>query len=57
MFFDSSADGCIERKELALAMKSGTRVFGRKASKTLADQLFDQVPRASRSNSHDLTPE
>ncbi|GLC33436.1 hypothetical protein PLESTB_000075500 [Pleodorina starrii] len=43
MFFDSSADGCIERKELAMAMKSGTRVFGRKASKTLADHLFDQL--------------
>ncbi|KXZ54544.1 hypothetical protein GPECTOR_4g609 [Gonium pectorale] len=43
MFFDSSADGCIERKELAMALKSGTRVFGRKASKTLADQLFDQL--------------
>ncbi|PNH11540.1 putative calcium-binding protein CML21, partial [Tetrabaena socialis] len=43
MFFDSSADGCIERKELAMALKSGTRVFGRKASKSLADQLFDQL--------------
>ncbi|KAG2436141.1 hypothetical protein HYH02_011647 [Chlamydomonas schloesseri] len=43
MFFDSSADGCIERKELALALKSGTRVFGRKASKNLADRLFDQL--------------
>ncbi|GFR49003.1 hypothetical protein Agub_g11024 [Astrephomene gubernaculifera] len=43
MFFDSSADGCIERKELALALKSGTKVFGRKASKTLADRLFDQL--------------
>ncbi|EFJ52047.1 hypothetical protein VOLCADRAFT_87187 [Volvox carteri f. nagariensis] len=43
MFFDSSADGRIERKELAHAMKSGTRVFGRKTSKTLADQLFDQL--------------
>ncbi|KAG2426348.1 hypothetical protein HXX76_013105 [Chlamydomonas incerta] len=43
MFFDSSADGCIERKELALALKSGTRVFGRKASKSLADRLFDEV--------------
>ncbi|KAG2483577.1 hypothetical protein HYH03_017584 [Edaphochlamys debaryana] len=43
MFFDSSADGCIERKELAMALKSGTRVFGRKASKSLADRLFDQL--------------
>ncbi|PNW83106.1 hypothetical protein CHLRE_06g306750v5 [Chlamydomonas reinhardtii] len=43
MFFDSSADGCIERKELAVALKSGTRVFGRKASKSLADRLFDQL--------------
>ncbi|GIM07281.1 hypothetical protein Vretimale_11393 [Volvox reticuliferus] len=43
MFFDSSADGRIERKELAHAMKSGTRVFGRRHSKTLADHLFDQL--------------
>ena len=42
-FFDSSSDGCIERKEMALAMKSGTRVFGKKASKGLADRLFDQL--------------
>jgi calcium-binding protein CML len=26
MFFDSTADGCIERKELAYALKSGTKV-------------------------------
>ncbi|GLI59994.1 hypothetical protein VaNZ11_002053 [Volvox africanus] len=43
MFFDSSADGLIERKELAHAMKSGTRVFGLRYSKTLADRLFDQL--------------
>lgn len=43
MFFDSSADGRIERRELAMALKSGTRVFGRRSSRTLADQLFDQV--------------
>ncbi len=30
-------------QELAIALKSGTRVFGRKASKGLADRLFDQV--------------
>lgn len=40
-FFDTSSDGFLERKELAMAMKSGTRVFGEKQSKSLADRLFD----------------
>ncbi|KAG2444153.1 hypothetical protein HYH02_009092 [Chlamydomonas schloesseri] len=43
MFFDSTADGCIERKELAYALKSGTKVWGRNTSKTLADHLFEQL--------------
>ena len=44
MFFDSSADGCIERKELAVALKSGTRVFGRKASKVAILEMEEWDP-------------
>jgi hypothetical protein len=42
-FFDVSSDGKIERKELAFALQSGTRVWGRKTSPTLADHLFQQA--------------